>query len=290
MRGRFVVFWFSLFNYCWYVKGFYVGSFVVAATLTPNVWEIDPPASEMDEDTIDEELGVLIWDYYGLYDDEDGLLSKEGTRAPAPLFSCSRLVKLGLKVVDPDPKAVGGFGIVVLRPDPVPYLAYAPVGGKRLPPKLGFSLICLLSQSIICWLESRLFYASSNFCFIIFICVLISLISASFLSLSLLSSKIPLPCSSICSCLCYICCSCCITTAFLTLIFCFIAFFSYFIFSMARWAPSTSAFITCSFSCIFAVFARSSAKACSTYSLAEQVASKSRVCLEVSLVKRSSFS
>jgi hypothetical protein len=117
--------------------------------LTPNVYEIDPPARDTDEDTIDEEVGVLRWDCCGLYDDEDGLLSKEGARAPPP-FSCSRLVKLGLKVDDPAPKAVGGFGIVELSPEPVPYFAYAPVGGNRLPPKLGFSLICLLSQSIIC--------------------------------------------------------------------------------------------------------------------------------------------
>jgi hypothetical protein len=48
-------------------------------------------------------------------------------------------------------------------------------------------LICLLSQSIICWLESRLFCASSSFYFNTFIYVLISLISASFLSS--LSSK-----------------------------------------------------------------------------------------------------
>jgi hypothetical protein len=109
---------------------------------------MDPPASDIDEDTIDEEVGVLRWDCCGLYDDEDGLLSKRELGGSP--FNCSRLVKLGLKVVDPAPKAVGGFGIVELRPEPVPYFAYAPVGGKRLPPKLGFSLICLLSQSIIC--------------------------------------------------------------------------------------------------------------------------------------------
>lgn len=78
------------------------------------------------------------------------------------------------------------------------------------------------------------------------------------------------------------------TTAFLTLIFCLRAFFSFFNLSIAFCAPSISALLCSSLSCIFAVFARSSASAYSACSLWPPVLSTNAVSYAIYLSLSSS--